>query len=290
MSNPLDFRGPEFLLFYAALAIAALVWIVYSQRRREQVGPRRGLDVSDPYLIAYLRGGTNEAGRIACVSLIDRGLLVVDDNTVHTKAHVQGLTPPIEQEVANLFRDARPASDLFENPAVRQACEPYDRELKRLGLLPDDATISARRQRLVPVLALMLVLALAKIFVGLARHRPVGLLILLTAGFVILALNLYNPRQTGKGSALIADLRRLFGRLRERAGTLRPGSAPSETALLAAVFGLGALPREKFPWARQIFPKASRGSSSSGCGAGCGSGCGGGGCGGGCGGCGGGGD
>src|SRR5262249_4686816 len=148
-------------------------------------------------------------GRVACVSLIDRGLLRVDDDTLHTKRRVHGLKPPIEQEVADLFRDARPASDLFKDPAVRQVCEPYDQELKRLGLLPAPAPLSARRRRLIPVLALMLALALAKMYVGLTRQRPIGFLILLTAGFVILVLNVYNPRQTGKGSALIADLRRL---------------------------------------------------------------------------------
>ena len=265
------------------------MWIVYSRRRSEQAEPRRRVDVSDPYLIAYLRGGTNEAGRVACVSLIDRGLLVVDDdNTLHTKQRLK-LKSPIEQEVANLFRDARPASDLFGDPAIRQVCESYDRELTRLGLLPDAATISARRRRLMPVLALMLALALAKMYVGLTRHRPIGFLILLTAGFVLLAWKVYNPWHTGQGSAMIAELRRLFRRLKARAGALRPGASTSETALLVAVFGLGALPKEKFPWARRVFPKASRDSSGGGCGSACGSGCGGGGCGGGCGGCGGGG-
>ena len=271
--------------------VAALGWLVYSRRRDENARVHRKVELSDPYLIAYLRGGTNEAARVASVALIDRGLLRVDDDAMlRTKRRAHGLQPRIEQEIADLFRTAKPATDLFTDPAVREVCEPYDRELTRLGLLPDGPTTSARRRRLAPVLAILLALAGAKIYVGLSRQRPIGFLILLTIAFTVVALKLYNPRQTGRGSALIADLRRLFARLKERAETLRPGKSTSETALLVAVFGLGALPTERFPWARQIFPKASRGGiSGAGCGAGCGSGCGGGGCGGGCGGCGGGG-
>jgi len=291
VGNPLDLRGPEFLIFYVVMGIAALAWLEYSRRRNETGDVPRKVELSDPYMIAYLRGGTNEAARVASVALIDRGLLKVgdDDETLRSKRRVHGLEPAIEQEIADLFRSARPATDLFTDPAVRQVCEPYDQELTRLGLLPDAPTRSARRRRLAPVLALMLALATAKIYVGLTRHRPVGFLILLTIAFTLLALKLYNPRRTGRGSALIADLRRLFARLKDRATTLQPGKSTSETALLVAVFGLRALPKEKFPWARQIFPKASRGSTGSGCGSSCGSSCGGGGCGGGCGGCGGGG-
>jgi uncharacterized protein (TIGR04222 family) len=292
VTNPLDLTGPNFLVFYLILGLAGLAWLVFSRRRDENAGVHPKVELSDPYLIAYLRGGTNEAARVASVSLIERGLLVVeDDATLHTKLHVQGLQPRIEQEIVDLFRTPKPATDLFTDPAVHEVCEPYDQDLKRLGLLPDAATIAARRRRLIPVLAILLALAVAKIYVGLTRHRPIGLLLVVTIVFILLSLNLYNPRHTGRGSALIEDLRRLFSRLKERAGTLRPGAYPSETALLVAVFGLGALPKEKFPWARQVFPKASRGSSTgSGCGSGCGSACGGGGCGGGCGGCGGGGD
>jgi len=105
----------------------------------------------------------------------------------------------------------------------------------------------------------------------------------------ILANKIYNPHRTPAGDALLADLRTLFARLKERAHTLRPGGRSSEVALLMAVFGVRALSPIGFPYARQLFPKATASTSSSTCGSACGSSCGGGGCGGGCGGCGGGG-
>ena len=282
MVNPFDLAGPEFLAFYVVVGLAGLVWLVYARRRDERAHGYQRIDLSDPYLIAYLRGGTNEAGRVACVSLIDRGLLTVaDDDSLRAKPGVSGLQPPIEQEIVDLFQSSKPATDLFNNPAIRQVCEPYDGHLKRLGLLADPATIAARRRRLIPVLAIMLALAVTKAYVGLSRHRPIAFLVILAVGFTVLTLKVYNPRQTGSGDALLGDLRRLFARLKARAGTLRPGASPSETAMLVAVFGVGALPKEKFRWARQLFPKASRGwSTSNSCGSGCGSGCGGGGCGG----------
>src|SRR5262249_40263967 len=180
---------------------------------------------------------------------------------------------------------------LLDDPAIRDACRAYDEELTRLGLLSNAATMRARRRRLAPALALLLGLALAKMAVGLSRGRPIGVLILVAGAFTLVALWMHNARQTGSGRVLVADLRRLFARLKERARTLKPGASPNDTALLVAVFGLGALPAARFPWARRVFPKASGRSASGGwaCGSSCGSACGGGGCGGGCGGWGGGG-
>ena len=101
---------------------------------------------------------------------------------------------------------------------------------------------------------------------------------------------LSRPRVTAKGEALLKHMRMLFGNLKDRASSLRPSSSPNELALLAAVFGIGAIPLSAFPYAQKLYPKAATSSASS-CGSSCGSSsgssCGGGGCGGGCGGCGG---
>jgi hypothetical protein len=83
---------------------------------------------------------------------------------------------------------------------------------------------------------------------------------------------------------MVKDLRRLFSALRQRAASIRPGAMTSDTVLLAAVFGLSALPTTGFADIVRVYKKSA--SSGGGCGSSCGSGCGGGGSGGGCGGCG----
>jgi uncharacterized protein (TIGR04222 family) len=74
MFNPFDLPGPSFLLFYACLGVFVAI-ALRSFRRRNEEGSAPRIDTSDPYLIAYLRGGKNEAARVAAVSLVDRGLL-----------------------------------------------------------------------------------------------------------------------------------------------------------------------------------------------------------------------
>jgi hypothetical protein len=46
-------------------------------RRAGESAEPPAVNLSDPYLIAYLRGGKNEVLRIATVTLIDRGYLTV---------------------------------------------------------------------------------------------------------------------------------------------------------------------------------------------------------------------
>src|SRR5260370_40221545 len=81
--NPFDLSGPAFLVFYicVALMVITLLKLVIDE---EEGGAPRALPLSDPYQIAWLRGRTPEAARIAVLSLIDRGLLAVSgDNLVN---------------------------------------------------------------------------------------------------------------------------------------------------------------------------------------------------------------
>jgi len=163
--------------------------------------------------------------------------------------------------------------------------------LIRLGLVPSEAEVSARRRRVWIALAILVGVAGTKLVVALSRGRSnVGFLIILAVVACVVAMKIHNPLRTPAGDQLLADLRNLFARLKSRAHTLRPGGETSEVALLSAVFGVGALSPILFPYAKQLFPRATSSNNPYLYGSSCGSSCGGGGGGGGgCGGCGGGG-
>ena len=75
-------------------------------------------------------------------------------------------------------------------------------------------------------LALLVLVGLAgaKIWVALSRGRTnIGFLIVMTLIFSIVAVRSSRPFRTARGNALLADLRTLFRRLKDRAGSLRPG-------------------------------------------------------------------
>src|SRR5262245_21324428 len=77
MINPFDLSGPDFLIFYGLLGTLVLGALFVSGRLSESGAVPR-LDYSDPYLLAYLRGGEREVIRIAAISLADRGLLKIE--------------------------------------------------------------------------------------------------------------------------------------------------------------------------------------------------------------------
>jgi uncharacterized protein (TIGR04222 family) len=293
--NPLDLAGPEFLLFYTLFALVTL-GLLYVARAAGESGPAPRIDTGDAYLIAYLRGGRHAALRVATIALIDRGLLVADvvTRTVVAPGQRTGPQHPIEQALVRHFEQSRLATTVFGNDELTAACAEYERRLTALGLIPDEARRSVRRRLLGAALLGLVGLPVAKIVVAFARGRSnVLFLVVLTAVAAVAAAGVATPRLTSRGRALLADLRRLFARLRSRAPSLHPGGASADVALLVAVFGLAALPRSAFAYARALYPKAGSSGSSGGwssCGSSCGSSssCGGGGSG--CGGCGGGGD
>ena len=80
MGNPLDLPGPQFLVFYSVPAVVTLGLLYVCPHGRRVAGRRRASTRAIRTCSRYLRGGKNEALRVATVlSLVDRGLLVVDE-------------------------------------------------------------------------------------------------------------------------------------------------------------------------------------------------------------------
>jgi uncharacterized protein (TIGR04222 family) len=289
MPNPFDLPGPEFLVFYVLLGVLTIIILWLARKTAEAVDAPR-IDYSDPYLLAYLRGGEPEVIRVATVSLIDRGLLQMrDDQLVDVnQTAVNIVRRPVEKALLQHFRFRAKASSAFASPAILSTCKEYGETLRRLGLLPDESILRARMWRLCVAVIFLTGVAALKILIALQRGRTnIFFLVLLAVFFVFIAIRVHNPLRTRRGDALLADLRNLFSSLKARAALLRPGGETADAALLMAIFGLDALPAVSFPYAKQFQPRKS-GSSTSGCGSACGSSggssCGGGG---GCGGCGG---
>lgn len=308
--NPFDLRGPEFLLFYIFFSIVVIALLVIVRRALES-GDAPRVDLADPYLIAYLRRGRDEAIRVAMIALVDRGLL---ESSGTRLKRVKGKSPVLvrrllEQLILEKFTQEAESKEAFSYDPIVSAAEKYGTELQNTGLLPDQATKTGRLVLLMVALLALAGVAWLKVYIAIMRGRTnVAFLIILSILFIIIAISVSRPRLTARGNALLKDLRNLYGDLRARAETISPGGSTIEAAMLAAVFGAAILPASNFAFTRQLFPQlqpstgtwssfsdgsscssssSSCSSSSSSCSSGssCGSSCGGGG-GGGCGGCG----
>ena len=244
--------------------------------------------LNDPYQIAYLRGGENEAIRVAAISLIERGLLErCEKNDLLTKGRTAPqMNDPLEQELLRFFHNRRGAHEAFKMNSGHweRVLESRRSALERAGLMPDAERRKFRAWLAVLGAAILLSLGAVKVSVGMSRGRPVLFLVLFTVVAVALHLGvMFGYRRTRRGDAALADIRDIFAGLK---------IAPSGTAdlvMLGAVFGMAAMPLAALPYLPDLYPQARKdGNSGSGSGSSCGSSCGGGGgCGGGgCGGCG----
>jgi uncharacterized protein (TIGR04222 family) len=297
--NPFDLTGPQFLLVYLVFSALVITVVVFLRRSAESPATPK-IDLSDPYLIAYLRGGEPETLRVATVSLIDRKLLVATGTELKCAENVSpaSVRRPIEKELLRKFKSANEAGLIYEDAGLLATCKPYEQTLRTTGLLPSKWMERARMTRVGVAVVILAGIAFAKIFIALSRgHTNIWFLVILMAAAIFFLIKVSFPRLTETGKAMIADLQDLYSGLKDRALFLKPGGATIEPMLLASVFGVGALEGANFAFTRVLFPRATKRESGS-CGASCGSACGnscgsscgsscGGGCGGGCGGCGG---
>lgn len=146
-------------------------------------------------------------------------------------------------------------------------------KLEALGLCVNSSQLMAYRLKALVLFAVPLVLGIAKMQVGLERHKPVGYLTMLLIVTAVVAVgHLIAPRVTRAGREALAA---------EQARNARAARAPLDSELMLAVALTGLVVLSGTPYGALY--AASR-ASGGGCGGG-GDGGGGGGCGG-CGGCG----
>src|SRR5262245_37441344 len=97
--SPFDLPGPLFLVFYLFCGGILLIILAMLQNSAEPRDTTK-VNLSDPYLIAYLRDGRKEALRVATVSLIDRGLLKVTDTKISAIANAPNrVRAPLEERL-----------------------------------------------------------------------------------------------------------------------------------------------------------------------------------------------
>ncbi|MCY7387557.1 MAG: TIGR04222 domain-containing membrane protein [Burkholderiales bacterium] len=291
--NPFALTGFSFLGFYVLLGLAVMWGLRMWIRQLESASAPPAQNMTDPYLIAHLRAGENEALRVATVALLDRGLLVAQGQTLKTKntKSFGVVQRPIEKAILQHFTSPGEGHEIFKDSGARIACSGYEKVLKEQRMIADAGTYAKRFLPVAIALGVLIAVTWTKINIAFSAGRHnVGFLVMLTIVFAIIALVIWFRRHTARGEAMLADLRSLFSRLKGRAKSLRAGGQTNEAALLAAVFGLSALPAASFPFMEQLYPAKSR--DGSGCGASstdssscssgssCSGGCGGGGCGG----------
>ncbi|MCX7291313.1 TIGR04222 domain-containing membrane protein, partial [Janthinobacterium sp.] len=302
--NPFDWSGPWFLLAYLVFGVLVLYLARELLIRQELRNPHAQLSLADdPYRIAFLRGGALEAVKIAAIVLVDRGLLRADGPLLETASadSLRFASHDIERDVLRLYLGRQGHSkELAVQAEMLPSCRAYLETLTQQELLVGPPLLRRRERITWTAHWLLLTVAAVKAVIAISRqHYNLLFLALLLAVFLLMLRGLRNRRSSWSAQRLLTDLRMLFGRLNMRSSRLQAGSNSADMALLAAIFGLGALPPSVYAYVAQLYPVARHhtgsdsssgstgdsggGSSGDGGGSSCGSGCGGCGGGGGCG-------
>ena len=296
--NPLDLPGPQFLLLYVFLIVVAamLARVIKKVVISPPWSDTRYINL-DPYEVAYLRGGARGAIDAAIAMLAQRQLLKVSKTTreITTAGRLPAGAHWFEKAVYDSLspRSGRKVNDIRSTSLLLPHTERLAEQFKQGGLTPSDDRWRMARTLSGLVMLAVLLLGVAKIFVGISRHRPVGFLVFLCVIAGIITLVVYNsrPARTRLGDQTLKQLRGESAALQMAARSRPHLMASGDVALAIGLFGIEALAFTNDSWTdlrAALQPPVATGSSSSSsgcgssssCGSSCGGGCGGGGCGG----------
>ena len=292
--NPFTWPGPQFLLFYLLLTLAAILVVrvrwMGNGRDRARLSSPTSL-TGDPYGIAYLRGDREEAIKIAIFNLVDRHILSFSNGLVRQSKSgaAQQMKRPLDKAIVLACASPTTIKSLVKSASIRKEADAYEAILARQGYVINEEELSAGLRFGLGIAAVLLGVAAIKVVYALSHGRTnVGFLIVgaVLASFAVIAFSSVDRTRYGKRA--LSSLRTLMARAKANTSRLKAGGETNEALLLASVFGVHVLPDENFPVAAQMYPRPSGSDSSgggdSGSSSSCSSGCGGGG---GCGGCGG---
>jgi uncharacterized protein (TIGR04222 family) len=266
--NPFNLGYYEFPPFYLCFSLVVILAMVLFRIRAESGDPPK-MDLSDPYLVAYLRSGENEVLQVAIISLIDRGILVIDERAGRiirrTKNEPKDINlHPIESEVLKKFSIPRVVADIFkyQESKLQSGLNAYNEKLKLAGLIPDSDIHRARIRRLVITITILGIVAMIKVVKGPYYGTPIRLILVMMVAAMVIAGYCAFPRLTVRGRAALADIKNLYSGLRTQANSFKPGASTAELAMFAAVFGAAALAATSFAFAADLFSKGIGSSSS----------------------------
>lgn len=255
-------RAMEFsddLLTGAYATWAMIVSLLLRWRLRAPVapgttGPQQVL--VDPYLIAGLRGGSQEIVRTAAASLLLRGLLQESGGELRSgeTAGVVLHLPAPERAVLRVCRTPCTGARLQTEPkALAGAAEPLEL-LSRQGLLQREQAVAGRRRTFgMTTLAIGLpALPLCLRFMGADAGSTLGAVPVLAAAAIGHAWQACEDLQTRAARKMLQALGQVHGALLHR--VTHEVLNPADAALAAAVFGLQSLPAERYPQIASAFP------------------------------------
>lgn len=234
--NPLDLPGPQFLgLFLLLMLIGGVVSFVLRKalRREGQTRPGPALDA---WSAAYLAGGSRRLFDAGLATLMSTGQAqwLSNERRVHIDDPDARRAYPLDEiaRAASYEKDFNKATARLDT-----RLEPLRDTLRARGLLLQPA----QRQRIGLVgalpFALLCLLGIAKIGVGIARDRPVGLLIFLTLIALVVALLLLfkRPERSAAGDEALRqlNLRHAHARRAPRDSDMGMAVALAGTAVLA---------------------------------------------------------
>jgi uncharacterized protein (TIGR04222 family) len=290
--NPFDLKGPDFLTLYViVLAVALLSAYLLRQafRKPADMPPSEAMQLQ-PYEVAYLAGGTPQAVNAALANLVHRGLLLANaaERTLSAPKEPSAKLLPFERSVYDSVQEHKNLSVRELHSSMKTAGEALGDRPRALGLLvAEDRAVLGR---VVPTLLIFAVagFGLIKVLVGMARHKPVGILVLLCIGTAAVALAGFARRlhRTWRGDVALERWKIKNSALEYAVPRNAHNLTASDLALAVGLFGAGVLSSGPLSDLKTALAPPA-GSSACGTGGSCGSGCGGGCGGGGCGGCGG---
>ncbi|MEO8670550.1 MAG: TIGR04222 domain-containing membrane protein [Tahibacter sp.] len=199
-ANPLDWSGPEFLMFFIFLAIVSFPVSAVLRRLMRRTSTREGSVAALPMAeVAYLAGGPERVVDTGIAELMAREMFEWDaqgKRLAESKRSNANLEFPLDLIAQQVRRssDVRAITRRLKNPL-----RPLHASLVRRGLLLDSAQML--QQRVVGALpfAAVFLLGAAKIVVGMDRQRPVGFLVFLT--LLVLLFSLITIWKTSTRSA-----------------------------------------------------------------------------------------
>lgn len=288
--NPLDWTGPNFLVFFVVTFLLAmlLTWVLgWLLRTPADEPPDSALDLS-PYEAAYLAGGNEMLTSATIARMIQDGIVTADSTKWRFKT--QGSLPPDAPEIDRTIyavidsesKDGCKPSNIF--PHVISAAAPIRRNLEELGLLlTSDQLLRIRLISILPMVALLL-LGVMKIVVGITRDRPVQLLVALLffATVVTFFVFLRSMLRSRRGDRALALIRKRHAALETQSARRISEMAGHDLMFAVGLFGLTYLSGTHMTDLRSMLSAAESSPSSSSCsttscgsGGGCSSGCGG---------------